>query len=142
MLKYKNGRLLYRILIKNQIKYYWLRCFLQSNKKVDKFQLCLKAAASLFPFSCMTFLIYNSWPKLKQTLAKDAPRHRHLRRIDWVIARTACHVCHISTISGRSKKAKNALGRYGASSGHITKLEQSIFFRYQCYNKTLRIRNL
>ncbi len=27
--------------------------------KVDNFQLCLKAAASLFPFSCMTFLIEN-----------------------------------------------------------------------------------
>jgi hypothetical protein len=27
------------------------------NKKVDQFQLCLKTAASLFPFSCKTFLI-------------------------------------------------------------------------------------
>jgi hypothetical protein len=25
------------------------------NKKVDKFQLCLKTTASLFPFSCVTF---------------------------------------------------------------------------------------
>jgi hypothetical protein len=28
-----------------------------SNKKVDKSQLCLKTAANLFPFSCVTFLI-------------------------------------------------------------------------------------
>ncbi len=26
-------------------------------KKVEKFQLCLKTAASLFPFSCVTFPI-------------------------------------------------------------------------------------
>jgi hypothetical protein len=32
---------------------------LQNKKKVDKFELCLKTAASLFPFSCMTFLIEN-----------------------------------------------------------------------------------
>jgi hypothetical protein len=31
--------------------------FLLLNKKVEKFQLCLKTAASLFAFSCMTFLI-------------------------------------------------------------------------------------
>ncbi len=30
---------------------------LSLNKKVEKFQLCLKTAASLFPFSCGTFLI-------------------------------------------------------------------------------------
>ncbi len=27
------------------------------NKKVEKFQLCFKTAASLFPFSCLTFPI-------------------------------------------------------------------------------------
>ncbi len=31
--------------------------FLSLNKTVEKFQLCLKTAASLFPFSCVTFLI-------------------------------------------------------------------------------------
>ncbi len=31
--------------------------FLLLNKKVEKFQLCLKTAASLFPFSCVTFPI-------------------------------------------------------------------------------------
>jgi hypothetical protein len=31
--------------------------FLLLNKKVEKFQLCLKTAASLFSFSCVTFLI-------------------------------------------------------------------------------------
>jgi hypothetical protein len=30
---------------------------LLQNIKVEKFQLCLKTAASLFPFSCVTFLI-------------------------------------------------------------------------------------
>jgi hypothetical protein len=38
---------------------------------------------------------------------------------------TAYLVCLISTVSSRTKKAKNALGRGDASSGHITKLEQS-----------------
>ncbi len=46
-------------LSKNQIKYYVLGHFLSLNKKVEKFQLCLKTAASLFPFSCVTFLISN-----------------------------------------------------------------------------------
>ncbi len=31
--------------------------FLLPNKNVGKFQLCLKTAASLFPYSCVTFLI-------------------------------------------------------------------------------------
>jgi hypothetical protein len=31
-----------------------------------------------------------------------------------------------------AKKAENALGRCGASSGHITKLKESIFFGYLC----------
>jgi hypothetical protein len=31
--------------------------FLLLNKKVEKFQLCLKTAASLFPFSTVTFFI-------------------------------------------------------------------------------------
>jgi hypothetical protein len=30
----------------------------------------------------------------------------------------------------KEKKAENALGRCGASSGHITKLKRCIFFRY------------
>jgi hypothetical protein len=33
--------------------------FFVAKKCVDKFQLCLKTAASLFPFSCMTFLIIS-----------------------------------------------------------------------------------
>jgi hypothetical protein len=31
--------------------------FLLPNKKVDKCQMCLKTAASLFPFSCVALLI-------------------------------------------------------------------------------------
>jgi hypothetical protein len=38
--------------------------------------------------------------------------------------------CLIGTDSGRSKKKKNDLGIFGASSRHVTKLEQSIFFGY------------
>jgi len=30
--------------------------------------------------------------------------HRHLRKIDWLMARTACPVCLASTVSGHSKK--------------------------------------
>jgi hypothetical protein len=55
--KVKNGRPHFWILIKNQIKDYVLWHFLLLNKKVEKFQLCLKTAASLFPFSCVTFPI-------------------------------------------------------------------------------------
>jgi len=36
------------------------------------------------------------------------------------MACTACFVCHISNVSGRRKKC-------GASSGHITNLNQSIY---------------
>ncbi len=50
--RYKNGRPYFEILIINQIKYCSLWHFLLPNQKVDKFQLCLKTAASLFPFSC------------------------------------------------------------------------------------------
>ncbi len=47
---------------------------------------------------------------------------------------TACLVCFISTVNGhckkQTKKQGKCLGRCGASSGHTTKLKQSIFFRY------------
>ncbi len=46
--------LIFGILIVNHIKYYLLCHFFAP---VDTFQLCLKTAASLLPFSCMTFLI-------------------------------------------------------------------------------------
>ncbi len=55
--------------------------------------------------------------------------HRHLSNKDCLMACTACLVCFISTVNGCRKKGK-CLGRCGASSGHTTKLEQSIFFRY------------
>jgi hypothetical protein len=44
------------------------------------------------------------------------------KKIDSLMAHTACLVCLVSTVSGLSK---NALGRGNASNGHITKLEQS-----------------
>ncbi len=53
--------------------------------------------------------------------------HRHLRKIDWLLACTACLVCIISTVSGCRKKLKMPSED---SSGHITKLKQSILFRY------------
>ncbi len=61
---YKNGRPHFGIIIKNQIKYYVVWHFLLPNKKVEKFQLCLKTAASLFPFSCMTFPIITGVEKM------------------------------------------------------------------------------
>ncbi len=44
------------------------------------------------------------------------------------MAHTTCLVCLVSTVSGRNKKrSQNAHGKGGASSGLITKLEQSRF---------------
>ncbi len=43
------------------------------------------------------------------------------------MAPTACLDCLVSTVSGHSK---NTLRRATASSGHISKLEQSTFLRY------------
>ncbi len=68
----------------------------------------------------------------KKNYLLSSHKHRHLRKIDWLMEITACLVCLICTVSGCSKKCKNALVRCGASSGHITKLEQSIFFWYLC----------
>ncbi len=50
--------------------------------------------------------------------------HRHLRKIDWLMAHTTCLICLINTVNGCSRKS---LGRGGASSGHIKNLKQSIF---------------
>ncbi len=52
--------------------------------------------------------------------------YHNLRKI---MVNNCCLVCLISTASGRSKKC---LGTCGACSRDITKLEQSIFFRYLC----------
>jgi hypothetical protein len=48
--------------------------------------------------------------------------HRHLRKINWLMARTSCLVCLVGTVSGCHK---NALGKGSTSSQHITKFEQS-----------------
>jgi hypothetical protein len=40
---------------------------LQLNKKVDKFQLCLIRAASLFLFSCVTYIIADALKTLRRT---------------------------------------------------------------------------
>ncbi len=45
------------------------------------------------------------------------------------MASTECLVCLVNTVGGH---CKNALGRGSASSGLITKLEQSTFLRHLC----------
>jgi len=64
-------------------------------------------------------------------------KHRHLRiYIDCLMARTACLVCFITTVNGRSKKNKEKKPIMScASSGHITKLKQSIFAPFNIYEK-------
>jgi hypothetical protein len=56
------------------------------------------------------------------------------------MACTARLVCLFSTVISRSrkkeKKSRKCLERCGACSGHITKLEQSIFFRYLWFQVT------
>ncbi len=58
---------------KNKLNTFYCKLFLLLNKKVDKLKLCLKTAASLFPFSLMTFLIarplaFGLWPQTKTFL--------------------------------------------------------------------------
>ncbi len=65
---------------------------------------------------CSTINTLNSCSQIRSRYS-----HRHLRKIDLFMARTACLV---GTVSGGSK---NALGRGNAISGQITKLEQTIF---------------
>ncbi len=51
--------------------------------------------------------------------------------IDCLMARTACLVCWNTTVNGCCKKREKKAIMSCASSGHITKLKQSIFaFRY------------
>jgi hypothetical protein len=52
-------------------------------------------------------------------------KHRHLRKIDWLIVRTDWLVCLVSTVSCCRK---NSLGKGSANSWRITKLEQSTFW--------------
>jgi hypothetical protein len=53
-------------------------------------------------------------------------KHRHIRIIDCLTAHTACLVCFISTVNGHNKKEEKKAIMGCASSGHITKLKQSI----------------
>ncbi len=56
--------------------------------------------------------------------------HRHLRNIDCLTAHTACLVCFITTVNGCSKRKRILLtNKTGTSTGHITKLKQSILLR-------------
>ncbi len=89
--RHKNGRPHFEILIKNQIKYFVLWHILQLNKKVDKFQLRLKTAASLFPFGSMTFIIRPTrgrifscvWPSYEQAIS-DLDRSINISLWIWV----------------------------------------------------------
>jgi hypothetical protein len=57
------------------------------------------------------------------------------KNIDCLTARTACLVCFISTVNSRSKKRKEKKPIMScASSGHITKLKQSIFAPFDIYD--------
>jgi hypothetical protein len=49
----------------------------------------------------------------------------------------ACTAYLVCLIGGHSKKRQNALGRCCNSRGLISKLEQSMFFRYQWFNPSL-----
>jgi len=53
------------------------------------------------------------------------------------MARTACLVCFISTVNGRSKKKEKKPIMSCASSGHITKLKQSIFAPLDIYDEVI-----
>ncbi len=48
------------------------------------------------------------------------------------MAHAACLDCFISTVKGRSKKKKPIMSC--ASSGHITKLKQSVFAPFDIYD--------
>jgi hypothetical protein len=61
--------------------------------------------------------------------------HRHLSNIDCLLAHAACLVCFISTVNGHTKKKRKKGSKCGASSGHITNLEQSIF-SFDIYGST------
>jgi hypothetical protein len=45
------------------------------------------------------------------------------------MVRTACLVCFISTVNGAAKKQEKKPITSGTSSGHITKLKQSLLLR-------------
>ncbi len=50
--------------------------------------------------------------------------HRYLKKIDILMACSACLVCLVSTVEGCHK---NMLGRGSACSMHTTQIEQSTF---------------
>jgi hypothetical protein len=56
--------------------------------------------------------------------------HRHLRKIDWLMACTTCPVYLVNTVSGHHK---NAIGKGSASSRHIANLSNLLFFRCLCF---------
>ncbi len=68
---------------------------------------------------------------------ENVPSHRHLRNIDCLMARIACLVCFISTVNSRSKKRSLLTIKTSTSSGHISKLKQSILLIYLWFPLTV-----
>ena len=58
-------------------------------------------AATLVPMTFSSLFLFAC-----QLLLEERLNHRHQRKIDWLMARTACLVCLISTAIGRSKKSE------------------------------------
>jgi len=56
--------------------------------------------------------------------------HRHLRKIDWLMAHTACRVCLISTVNGRGKKKEKKAKIVALVAGHNKPQAIYFFFRY------------
>jgi hypothetical protein len=61
--------------------------------------------------------------------------------IDWLMARTACLFVSLVLLMAAARKSQECLGRCGASGGHITKLKQSIFFRYLWSGKKIKTKS-
>jgi hypothetical protein len=65
--------------------------------------------------------------------------HRHLSNIDCLLVHTTCLVSFISAVNGRSKKKRKEAYKTGASSGHMTKLKQSILETLNIYEQNTEI---
>jgi hypothetical protein len=83
------------------------------------------------PKSCFGQVFYYNLGGIDDVHVLICADHTHLRNIDCLTARTTCLVCFISTVNGHSKRKKEKKPSItsGASSGHITKLKQSIILR-------------
>jgi hypothetical protein len=96
---------------------------LSDDSWVSMFRLHREGFCFVYTLVQNVVLLCSQWPLTQlfpEPLAGGTGKcsaHRHLRKIDWFMACTACLVCLVSTVSGH---CKNAHGRGSASSGHIT----------------------